>query len=495
MPTSQNGCSKKTDPEPLIESVAKIAAEHTMFRPGDRVLAAVSGGPDSVALLHLLCKLAPRMDFTVGVAHLDHGLRPEAQAEAEFVNTLARDRDLPFHSAAQDVATYRERHGLSLEEAARDVRYAFYKKVAATEGYQKVALGHHRDDNAEIVLMNLLRGSGPLGLSGIPPVRDDLFVRPLMNLTRAQIMAYLKQQRLAYVTDPSNADLCFTRNRIRHVLLPLIRKDFNPNILATLHRTATIMADENTWLESQADPLWDRVLLAADGRQLSLDHKALIGMPRAAVRRLLRRAIYRLGGSLRRITFSHVDRLIELTTAAENARVDLPGLIAAHKQADRLVLRVMDSPRQPLTAGHPSEPYEYIIDRDKISTTVAYDQVIPATGGRVTFALLTGTHTTKMNASGQYTAFFDIDQLSFPLLLRNYRPGDRFRPLGMRGTKKLKKLFNERNVPLPERERWPVLTSGPEILWVLGHQRSQTAALNRQTRQALEVKYVLPDPK
>jgi len=495
MPTSQNGCSKKTEPEPLIESVAKVAAEHTMFRPGDRVLAAVSGGPDSVALLHLLCELGPRMAFTVGVAHLDHGLRPEAHTEAEFVNTLARGLALPFHFAAQDVATYRERHGLSLEEAARDVRYAFYKKVAAAEGYQKVALGHHRDDNAEIVLMNLLRGSGPLGLSGIPPVRDELFVRPLMNLTRAQIMAYLEQRQLAYVTDASNADLCFTRNRIRHVLLPLIRKDFNPNILATLHRTATIMADENAWLESQADPLWVRALLAADSRQLSLDYKALAGMHRAAVRRLLRRAIYQLGGSLRRITFSHVDRLIRLTAAAENARVDLPGLISAHKQADRLVLRVMDSPRQPLTAGRPSEPYEYIIDLDKISTTVAYDQVIPATGGKVTFALLTGAHLTKMNASGQCTALFDIDQLSFPLLLRNYRPGDRFSPLGMRGTKKLKKLFNERNVPLPERERWPVLTSGPEILWVLGHQRSQNATLKRQTRHVLEVKYVLPDPK
>lgn len=495
MPISQNGCSKKTDPKLLVESVAKIAGAHSMFRPGDRVLAAVSGGPDSVALLHLLRELAPRMAFTIGVAHLDHGLRPEARDEAEFVNTLARDLALPFHSAEQDVAAYRERHGLSLEEAARAVRYDFYRKVAATEGYQKVALGHHRDDNAEMVLMNLLRGSGPLGLSGIPPVRDDLIVRPLINTTRAQIMAYLQRRQLRYVTDASNADLCFTRNRIRHVLLPLIRKDFNPNILATLHRTATIMADENAWLESQTDPLWDNTLLAADSRQLSLDQKALAGMPRAAARRLLRRALYRLAGSLRRITFSHVDRLIELTTATENARVDLPGLISAFKQADRLVLQVMNSPRQPLTAERPGEPYEYIIDLDKISAAVAYDQVINATGGRVTFKLLSDRHISEMDASGQYTALFDIDQLSFPLLLRNYRPGDRFRPLGMQGTKKLKKLFSERNVPLPERECWPVLTCGPEILWVLGHQRSQTGTLNRQTRQVLEVKYVLPDPK
>lgn len=495
MPTSQNGCSNKPDSKPLPESVAEAAAEHAMFRPGDRVLAAVSGGPDSVALLHLLDRLAPRMAFTLGVAHLNHGLRPEAQDEADFVDTLARNLALPFHCETQDVAAYKKRHGLSLEEAAREVRYTFYNRIAATEGYHKVALGHHRDDNVEMVLMNLLRGSGPLGLSGIPPVRDNLIVRPLINLTRSQIMAYLQQQQLAYMTDASNTDLRFTRNRIRHVLLPLIRKEFNPSIFATLHRTATIMADENAWIESQIDLLWDDIVLAADSRQLSLDPKALAGMPRAAVRRLLRRALYRLGGSLRRITFSHVDRLYGLIFANENARVDLPGLISAFKQADHLILRVMDGPRQPLTEEQPNEPYEYVIELDQIAACAGCDLVIAATGGKVLFALHTGTQAPEMTTPGQYTALFDIDQLSFPLLIRNYRPGDRMQPIGMSGTKKLKKLFNEYKTPAPERDRWPVLTSGPEILWVPGHQRSQTGALSWQTRQVMEVKYVLPEPK
>jgi len=495
MPTSQNGCSKKTDPKPILELVAEAAAEHAMFRPGDRVLVAVSGGPDSVALLHLLNTLAPHMAFTLGVAHLNHGLRPETQDEADFVDTLARNLALPFHCETQDVAAYRKRHGLSLEEAAREVRYAFYNKIAATEGYHKVALGHQRDDNVEMVLMNLLRGSGPLGLSGIPPVRDDLIVRPLIHLTRSQIVAYLQQQHLAYMTDATNADLRFTRNRIRHVLLPLIRKEFNPNIFETLHRTATIMGDENAWIDSQTDLLWDGIVLAADSRQLRLDPQALAGMPRAAVRRLLRRALYQLGGSLRRITFAHVDRLHGLIFEKENARVDLPGLISAFKQADHLILRVMDSPRQPMTEGQPNAPYEYVIELDQIAACAGCNLVIAATGGNVIFTLHTETQAPEMSTPGQYTALFDIDQLSFPLLLRNYRPGDRMQPLGMPGSKKLKKLFNEHKVPLPERDRWPVMTSGPEILWVPGHQRSQIGALSRQTRRVLEVKYVLPDPK
>jgi len=496
MPTSQNGCSKKAESKPLLELVAKTAAEHDMFQPGDRVLAAVSGGPDSVALLYLLGELVPRMDLTLGVAHLNHGLRPEAQDEADFAGTLARNLTLPFHCEARDVAAYKQHHGLSLEEAAREVRYTFYNKIAAAEGYHKVALGHHRDDNAEMVLMNLLRGAGPLGLSGIPPVRDKLIVRPLINITRSQIMAYLQQRRLTYVTDTTNADLRFTRNRIRHVLLPLIRKDFNPGISAALHRTATIIADENAWIESQADLLWDRSVLTADSRQLSLDPAVLAGMPRAAARRLLRRAVCKLGVSLRRITFSHVDRLYGLISAGENARVDLPGLISAVKQDDRLILRVMDTPRQAVVERDPkNESYEYVIELDQIAASGSCDQFIDATGGKLIFVRHTGTQAPAMSTPGHYTALFDIDLLSFPLVIRNSRPGDRMHPLGMHGTKKLKKLFNEGKVPLPDRERWPVLTGGPEILWLPGHQRSQTGALNRQTRRVLEVKYVLPDPK
>ncbi len=496
MPTSPNDFVKKDPFKPVFETIAKTTADHDMFTAGDRVLVGVSGGPDSVALVSLLSELAPRLSITLGIAHLNHCLRPEAEEEARFVETLSQKLALPLHSESRDVASYRRQHGLSLEEASREVRYAFYKRVLSAHGYQKIALGHHGGDNAEMVLMNLLRGSGPLGLSGIPPVRGNLVVRPLINLTRAQLLAYLDNRRLEYVSDPSNADTRFTRNRIRHTLLPLIQKEFNANILETLHRTATITGDENQWIESLVDPLADTVITRPDEDQVHLDLAALGKLARAPARRVVRRAITKLRGNLRRVTLAHIDALIRLAaTGNENSRVDLPGLICAVKKNNRLALKKMAGPRQSLAPERPPGHYRYLINANQLAAPASLTLKIESTGGRITFKRRKAGDNLKFSGSGQQAAFFDIDQLSFPLHIRNYQPGDRFIPLGMRGSKKLKKLFNERKVDRAEREVCPVLVCGHEIIWVLGHQRAETGKVNRQTRQVLEVKYVLPDRK
>jgi tRNA(Ile)-lysidine synthase len=496
MPKSQNGCFDQGPLKPIFETVAKTVADHDMFTAGDRVLVAVSGGPDSVALAGLLKELAPRLSIILGMAHLNHGLRPEAEQEARHVKTLAQALDLPLHLESRDVAAYRRRHRSSPEEAAREVRYAFYKQVLTGNGYQKVALGHHSEDNAEMVLLNLLRGSGPLGLTGIPPVREKIIVRPLINLSRAQIFTYLSHRRLEYVSDPSNADPSFTRNRIRHVLLPLIRKEFNANIHETLHRTATITGDENRWIESVVDPICAGVITGRDAQGLSLDLAVLGVLSRAPARRVVRRAIALLRGNLRRITLAHVDALLQLAaTGSENARVDLPGLVAAVKKKDRLMLKIMTAARQPLPQESFSEPYGYPIEARQVTGPESLKLEIAQTGGRVIFRRLNIFNDATVRGSGQRTALFDIDQLSFPLLIRNYRPGDRFIPLGMRGSKTLKKLFSERRVSRSDRERWPILVSGKDIVWVLGHRQADIAKVNRQTRQVLEAKYVLPDEK
>jgi tRNA(Ile)-lysidine synthase len=496
MPTLQNGCFKKGPLKPIFKTVVKTIAEHDMFAAGDRVLVAVSGGPDSVALVSLLKDLASRLSITLGVAHLNHGLRPEAEQEASYVETLAHKLALPFHLESRDIEAYRRRHGLSLEEAAREARYSFYKRVLTEKGYQKAALGHHRDDNAEMVLMNLLRGSGPLGLSGIPPVREKMIVRPLINLSRADILAYLDHRQLEYVWDASNADLRFTRNRIRHTLLPLIQKEFNTNILETLHRTAAITGDENRWLESVADPICDSVITRTAPRQVSLAIAALNKLSRAPARRVVRRAVALLRGNLRRITFAHVDDLMQLAAnGKEAARVDLPGLIAAVKMKDRLLLQIMSGPRQPLEPETPPGCYEFPVAAHQVTDPANFSLEIAATGGRIIFQRRNAYDTSKISGSGQQTALFDIDQLCFPLRIRNYQPGDRFTPLGMRGSKKLKKLFNEREVRQSDRAISPVLVSGHDIIWVVGQQQAEAGKVTRQTRQVLEVKYVLPDEK
>jgi tRNA(Ile)-lysidine synthase len=213
----------------ILRAVDRTLRTHCMLQNADAVLVAVSGGADSVALLHILLELAPKYSLRMAIAHLNHGLRQkESDRDEAFVASLAKQLELPFYVGREDVRGYRQRHRLSIEDAARQVRYRFYNSVAVNYGYGKIALGHHGDDNAELILMNLLRGSGPLGLSGISPVRDGKIVRPLINLRRSEIMDYVAAKNLDYVTDSSNWDLKFRRNKIRTRLIPQLKSGYNP---------------------------------------------------------------------------------------------------------------------------------------------------------------------------------------------------------------------------------------------------------------------------
>jgi tRNA(Ile)-lysidine synthase len=261
----------------VLRTVRETIARHKMFEPGDSVLVAVSGGPDSVALIHILNTISREYSIRLAVAHLNHSLRErESDRDAEFVEALAEHFDWPFYLEKKDVRGFRRRRHLSLEEAARQVRYAFFDATASNEGFKKIALGHHGDDNAELVLMNLLRGSGPLGLSGIAPVRDSKIVRPLIDLKRSQILEYISEKKIAFVTDSSNRDPAYRRNKIRHHLIPELKKFYNPAIVDSLNRLGAIVQAENKWFDGAIEPVFadcvlnrasDRISLASAGER------------------------------------------------------------------------------------------------------------------------------------------------------------------------------------------------------------------------------------
>ena len=271
----------------LDRLVDEALTKFGLIAEGDSVLVGVSGGPDSVALLHLLLDRAPGLSLHLGVAHLNHQLRDGADRDEEFVRQLAAALGLPFHGQRADVRAWQARHRLSLEEAARQVRYAFFEEVCAANGYAKIALGHHADDNAETLLLHLLRGSGRLGLSGIPAIRAGVTIRPLIFATRADIADYLRTRKIPYVSDPTNTDAAFLRNRIRHRLIPDLERDYHPGMRAILSRTALILRAEEEWLESLVESMY-RSLLTADGEgRVALSAPALGRLPLAAVRRVV----------------------------------------------------------------------------------------------------------------------------------------------------------------------------------------------------------------
>lgn len=460
--------------------------QHRMFQAGDAVLAGVSGGPDSAALIHILHRLASRFSIRLGIGHLHHGLRGEdADEDARFVEKLARTLNLPFHSENQDVEAYRRRHRLSPEDAARRVRYDFFERIRREHGYDRVALGHHADDNAELVLMNLLRGSGKTGLSGIPPVREDRFVRPLIGLTRAEILDYLESEGISCRTDASNTDIRYLRNRIRRELIPLLQRDYQPEISDNLNRLADILRSEEEWIEGIIVHLFDRCLLHAARDEAILSAPALQDLPTAPRRRIIRMGIERVKGDLRRITFTHVEDICHiLNRRHEGRKLDLPDRIRVAATGETLRI---SKEKQPLRRKSPqSERVEF--DRD-IPGPGTYE--IPKIGSRLRLSLISRNIHANFRKSGQYTAFFDMDKTGFPLHVRNIRPGDRFTPLGMTGTRKLAEFFIDQKIPQEERIRCPLLLCQEKIIWVVGHRMDDSVKVSPDTERVLTAELLL----
>jgi tRNA(Ile)-lysidine synthase len=482
----QSQSPREIGPGRLIDSVVQTIRDFRMFQSGDAVLVGVSGGPDSVALLHLLTELAPRLSIRLGVAHLDHGLRPEfADRDARFVAALSRDYGLPFYTGQRNVTAYRLERKLSLEEAARRVRYAFFEELAQKLGFDKIALGHHADDNAKLMLMFMIRGSGATGFSGIPPVRQDRIVRPLIRLSRREIMDYVAAADLAYTIDHTNRDERYLRNRIRHHLLPMLRTHYNPGIDKVLNRFAEIMRAENQWMDSLLAASYEAARIDFGHRELRLSLTKVHPLDPALKRRLLRKAIADVKSDLRRISFQHVDSLLRLIDGGvQSFRLDLPDRIRVRRIGDVLEISREERPlRQVRDDSTVAKKSSYRYDIPSIGTLpVTVD--IPEAQLCIRFARLRPED--RPNLGGQQVAFFDMDKLKFPLSLRNICPGDRFVPLGIRGRQKVKKYFIDHKVPVHLRTSCPVLVSQGQIAWLVGHRIDERYKLEPGTRRILK---------
>jgi tRNA(Ile)-lysidine synthase len=442
-----------------------------------------------VALLHILLAMAPRLSLRLGVAHLNHALRPtDSEKEAEFVESLAKAFHLPFYIKKEDVRKYQREKRLSLEEAARRVRYTFYNRVAKRHRFNKIALGHHSDDNAELVLMNLMRGSGPLGISGIPPVREGRFIRPLIRVKRSDIIDFSNLKGVEYLTDASNTQMNYFRNRIRHHLLPALKKSYNPRIVDTLNRLAAILRSEEEWIAGVIAPVFKKSTVMGQGDAVALSVPRLDGMHLAEQRRVVRKAVSTVKGNLRSVTLSHIDAVIGLLNSRPaRKRLDLPGRVRIRLEEDILLFSKEKKPLRDLevSPGLQDFPlFEYEIEAPG-------SIFIPEIGTRMTFSEIAIENVPDVRRTGHHTDFFDMDALCFPLVVRNYRPGDRFTPLGMKGSQKVKKFFINNKVPKSERLKCPILLSQGNIVWVAGHRIDASARLTPATRNVLKAELFL----
>ena len=431
-----------------MERVLKTITLYSMFRAGDRVGVAVSGGADSVFLLHALHALRPHWDLQLKVLHLDHGLRgEESRADACFVLALAARLGLPAHAGACDVARLAETGGGNLEQSGRQARRQYYMDFLRQGALDRVATGHTCSDQAETVLFRFLRGSGTAGLAGIRPVTSDGLVRPLIDTDRAGIRRYLRDAGIAWREDSSNASRVFARNRIRGELLPQLAREWNPALGENLAQTARWAQDEETYWKVEIDRL-AREHLTTRSSEVLFRSADVSGLPRAAARRLVRRAIEVGKGDLLGICFEHVERILDLAEGREgDGCLQVPGLeIRRSFEWIRIGPLVRENQGYRLQVESPGS------FRTPDGSVVRMELIESAGGWNCVY-------------NDNDMAVLSWERGRGVLELRNWRPGDRYQPVGRANEEKLKVLFQEARIPLWERGKWPILTIEGEIVW------------------------------
>ena len=465
----------------MLNTVRKTVAVHHLLERGEHVLAAVSGGPDSVALLRVLQLLQKEYELHIAVAHLNHGLRgEESDNEEEFVRLISRKMDLDFFTKKADIGKLQKNTGKSLEEIAREERYLFLSQVAKEQDAAKIATGHHRDDQAETFLIRLLRGSGLKGLKGIAPIRDGCLIRPLLYVGRDQILAFLQKEGLSYMKDSSNADSSFLRNRIRNELIPELKKQYNPQLPARLARTAEIVRLEDDYLEGIVRRwimLWEIALDAnkyvVPLREFSQQHGAI----QARIVKLLleEKTPYKKGIGCR-----HIDAVTELCRKKDSRfrRLNLPFGIIVEKHPSTLIIR--------------KEGEIKIPDRDRDDAKGLFEIKVEVPG-----VIRLNERNIKMEFIDRptineiknrlETAFIDYGKIEEPLVLRNMRPGDRIDLLGLGGTKKLKKYFIDKKISRCLRKNIPLLVDSRSVIWIPGERISQRVRVTENTKKVLKV--------
>ncbi len=466
--------------KPVEQRLIAFIREHDLLQPGEKVVVAVSGGADSVCLLHMLWRWQTELAVGLNVAHLNHRLRgTESDSDANYVSDLASKLGLPVVVESCDVAAYHAQKGGSLEEAARQVRYSFLAKVAKGIGASKVVVGHTQDDHIETVLMHLLRGTGSVGLCGLQPRAMLRFgkngeqlevVRPLLKVTRQETLDYCRRYKLEPRSDSSNVSTSFLRNRVRLELLPVLR-DYNPGIEQALLRLAAISSDDVSFIEAQASTLW-KELVIEEGSAIFFDRAKMVALPRAVQRYILRRAVKQLRGDLKDIEADHIETMMDFLLKPAGKRLCLPQGLTLFTEYGRLVLTLSKVSLCPLP------PLEGVFDIKVPGETVI-------SGWRVK-ADISGKPPSFDNS---FIAAFDLDKVAGELTVRRRRPGDRFQPLGMAETKKLQDFMVDAKIPRSWRDRVPLVCSSDQVVWVVGWRIDDRVKVTGTTENILQLEF------
>ena len=465
----------------MIDKVFKTIYENNMFDEGDRVVVAVSGGPDSMCLLHILNSIKAELGIDLVAAHINHGMRGAASdADEEYVKEFCEKIELPFYSIKVDLNKISKESGMSCEEAGREVRYDFFNKIKTKVGAKKIALAHNANDQAETMLMRLMRGTGIHGLVGIRAVRDAIYVRPILHIDRSEIEQYCEEHNLNARIDKTNLESIYTRNKIRLELIPYIKENFNGDIVASLNRLSDTLKNDSDYLDKCAEEKFKQYCY-----EDSLDKALVIGKEafleqEAMLTRIIRRAILWVKGNLLNLEKQHIEYVVSLQKNTTGKKVILPGGIIAKNNYGQIYISVL-------------EENKVVINEKNTYNLIMGNNIIDGLDCEnlgANIELLRINRKQILNFGNNiFTKCFDYDKIKGDIVLRYREEGDRFEPLGMKGSKKIKDLFIDLKIPKDKRDKVPLVCFGDSIAWVVGYKVSERFKVDSTTENILQISF------
>jgi len=451
----------------LLTKVKQFIKNNNLLAKGDKIVLGVSGGPDSLCLLHILYTLREEYKLSLIVAHVNHNLRAEAKFEADFVEKFAKDLGIEFYLADVDIKALAKAKKKSCEEVAREYRYNFFNEIADKTNANKIAVAHNLNDNAETILMHIVRGSGIEGIKGISAKSNNI-IRPLLNAERVEIEQYCIENNLTPMIDKTNFESIYTRNKVRNNLIPLL-KEINPEILTSLNRLGNILTEEDEFISSYIDTIYNDICIEKN----KLDKKKMLELPRGIQRRILRKAILEFKGNLVDISYSSLENAINLIMTSKNGSII--------KIASNVKIFVNYDVLEFVQKIEEATDFEYELNIPGKTYIEELDITINAE--------IKNANEVEDFIKSPNKKFFDIEKTGKKLYVRNRRFGDTFAPNGIPGTKKIKDFFSDLKIPTVERNRIPILTNGKEIIWIMGFRTSKKFLKDKNSKEVIILNY------
>lgn len=462
----------------LILKVKKYLIQQDFVKNGEKLAAAVSGGPDSVAMLFCLNELKEYFGFDLVIFHINHMMRgEESNRDEAFVQKLAKSFHIPFYSTRVDVAKYQKKLKCSIQVAAREVRYFHLNQFAIRHLIQKIATGHTANDQAETVLIRMLKGSGLRGISGIPPIRENKIIRPMLETTREEIEQFLLQNQIAFLIDSTNLKNNYLRNKIKNKLIPSLENEFNPSIIRTLCRSSQIFKGEDDFLSELVHSEFKKLVLKSNREILIMDAAHFQTLHIALARRVILDAIYKFSNSGRHVSLNIIENILQVIASKISGKsISIFKGLRFKYQYNQIIFQSQekDFNRSPILQKKLVVPGKTKITEiaKEVVSTIIRKKELPREYKKIR----------------PFTAFMDYSVSGKELFIRSRKQGDRFSPLGLKANKKLKDYFIDKKIPREQRDTVPLVTNNDSILWIIGHQISEFARIKKNTADVLMIK-------